>query len=279
MRGNPAGVRVFLILGGSIPARAGEPGADRLGSWSSGVYPRACGGTDDASEREKLDGGLSPRVRGNPINLMYMGRPLRSIPARAGEPIVTQRYQSVLRVYPRACGGTLPAGPAGPTCCGLSPRVRGNRCRRPPHSATGRSIPARAGEPTVSRSDSGFSKVYPRACGGTRCPPVPATSDPGLSPRVRGNRRRKRMGHARLGSIPARAGEPQGHRRAARRRWVYPRACGGTPVDLLRHSRRHRSIPARAGEPSVATRRSKRSGVYPRACGGTLPPSGVCQRL
>ena len=52
-----------------------------------------------------------------------------------------------VKVYPRVCGGTLPANVHARMMQGLSPRVRGNRrnpiCGRP----GARSIPACAGEP------------------------------------------------------------------------------------------------------------------------------------
>ena len=53
-----------------------------------------------------MDGGLSPRMRGNP-GLGRDGRDgIRSIPAYAGEPhdVIAVKYAH--RVYPRVCGGT-----------------------------------------------------------------------------------------------------------------------------------------------------------------------------
>ena len=51
----------------------------------------------------------------------------------------------------------------------------------------------------------------------------------GLSPPVRGSRARRDLEPPGLGSIPARAGEPQPSTRPHRRRRVYPRPCGGAP--------------------------------------------------
>ena len=52
-----------------------------------GVYPRVCGGTG----RAFLDGasilGLSPRVRGNQLNVQRVRVVIGSIPACAGEPL------------------------------------------------------------------------------------------------------------------------------------------------------------------------------------------------
>ena len=111
--------------------------------------------------------GLSPRVRGNPAQLLdaVLGR--RSIPACAGEPKSGAGFQRPAAVYPRVCGGTrnglrlLAASP------GLSPRVRGNP-QPAPHARDGRrSIPACAGEPAHEPGKRDVPRVYPRVCGGT----------------------------------------------------------------------------------------------------------------
>ena len=132
------------------------------------------------------------------------------------------------RVYPRACGGT--GGPAIPACHtpGLSPRMRGNpRDRAPPAPELG-SIPAHAGEPDGSTTTRSRRGVYPRACGGTQVHGRLLRSRLGLSPRMRGNRVARQSGPARMGSIPAHAGEPSLLRYLDFLYGVYPRACGGT---------------------------------------------------
>ena len=53
----------------------------------------------------------------------------------------------MLTVYPRACGGTVPAFTAALRSYGLSPRVRGNLFPQGLEDQVDRSIPARAGEP------------------------------------------------------------------------------------------------------------------------------------
>ena len=163
---------------------------------------------------------------------------------------------------------------------GLSPRVRGNRH---PATATCRcpgSIPARAGEPSPC-GHSPTMRTFPHHA-------FPASSL-GLSPRVRGNRRRS-PGRSRLQrSIPARAGEPSTGSVTTGPTRVYPRACGGTPVCRPRtaifrglsprvrgnrlvigqHHDDAGSIPARAGEPRRPPTGARSAEVYPRACGGT----------
>ena len=120
----------------------------------------------------------------------------------------------------------------------------------------------------------------------------------GLSPRVRGNRIRRLRKRGRVGSIPARAGQPRPTRRTLLDRRVYPRACGATVltpfVPLIWGGlsprvrgnlslppslpQRGGSIPARAGQPFCLSRIAITPGVYPRACGATLIRAGVGSR-
>ena len=175
--------------------------------------------------------GLSPRVRGN------QGYLFRSIPASAGQPpalgvplpvsglsprVHAERPGSVRWVYPRECGATL--------------------------------------FPAAIRVS--LNPVYPRECGATarviRC----SSKGIGLSPRVRGNRRRPGGADASRGSIPASAGQP--HPAYG----LSPRVRGNRP-DGHRQPLRPGSIPASAGQPLAACKAYRRRWVYPRECGAT----------
>ena len=238
--------------------------------------------------------GLSPRVRGNPRHRQPPRLSIRSIPARAGEPVGPLADFHANRVYPRACGGTIfhcfeQACPKG-----LSPRVRGNRRSTSLRWSESGSIPARAGEPEVSVASMLNSRVYPRACGGTRWQVFDCHRKTGLSPRVRGNRCGGKLVPRIFGSIPARAGEPVARHVSRLHARVYPRACGGTrrkkssvafgaglsprvrgnPQITSSAGTQQGSIPARAGEPVIFVHTMKPAGVYPRACGGTA--NGTC---
>ena len=192
-------------------------------------------------------------------------------------------------VYPRVCGGTdnWESGPF--TTWGLSPRVRGNRAELPGNEMLRRSIPACAGEPRFAACRQRSRSVYPRVCGGTHFLLRGHMDGVGLSPRVRGNRRRRAGVGARIWSIPACAGEPAARPGFFRGGPVYPRVCGGTPRRATRttsrrglsprvrgnrpwHHRpagRRRSIPACAGEPPQSDIMAEVRWVYPRVCGGT----------
>ena len=193
---------------GSIPARAGEPRCCPTAASASRVYPRACGGTTYRVEAATNVHGLSPRVRGNPSYTVCPRPPFRSIPARAGEPIIGQAPNGLDKVYPRACGGTAAQDRHVTAYDGLSPRVRGNRVGPAVANCGRRSIPARAGEPSCFPDVSRILPVYPRACGGTNDGGGIADPGKGLSPRVRGNPAGSLPGKSLTRSIPARAGEP-----------------------------------------------------------------------
>ena len=147
VRGNRYAVAGVMRGVGSIPACAGEPGAGGAGGERYVVYPRVCGGTQPDIDLADVVKGLSPRVRGNPIQGGIFNDAGRSIPACAGEPMVGLPIITLGKVYPRVCGGT------GRRLCrnrgnrGLSPRVRGNPSSIPAAPRPRRSIPACAGEP------------------------------------------------------------------------------------------------------------------------------------
>ena len=131
--------------------------------------------------------GLSPRVRGNRTCAALACTAQRSIPARAGEPMVELRMSHLTWVYPRACGGTILEPVGADQAGGLSPRVRGKQGVQHMDTHPIRSIPARAGEPSPTVTLRSRRSVYPRACGGTYQHRATGINAIGLSPRVRGN--------------------------------------------------------------------------------------------
>ena len=142
------------------------------------------------------------------------------------------------------------------------------------------------------------AQVYPRVCGGTPANPALPWLVTGLSPRVRGNPPFPAPAPPLYSSIPACAGEPDVLDLAGGGEGLYPRVCGGTPLDSnprlpvrglsprVRGNRpptpaRHGgigSIPACAGEPSSASTIPCAMAVYPRVCGGTVALQAVVER-
>ena len=137
---------------GSIPACAGEPNPTGAYGEKSTVYPRVCGGTMCRIGSPPPSSGLSPRVRGNQMQVPVSPSALRSIPACAGEPTLPSTVLSQCTVYPRVCGGTSWLETKTRFLHGLSPRVRGNQHARNVADPFDGSIPACAGEPLLEGS-------------------------------------------------------------------------------------------------------------------------------
>ena len=228
-----------------------------------------CGGTLRRVLFAMTYQGLSPRVRGNRVDRGRRCVRQGSIPACAGEPSIHRSLAIDWRVYPRVCGGTCVDGITLSVHTGLSPRVRGNPAERTSARAFSRSIPACAGEPTVIALILNSTKVYPRVCGGTDESSVPQQRHRGLSPRVRGNRRRC-IGYAgNHGSIPACAGEPIPNWPTASSWKVYPRVCGGTPPLSGLFTIAMGLSPRVRGNRVGLLLACSWCRVYPRVCGGT----------
>ena len=292
IRGNRRVSQCRIKIPGSIPAHTGEPRRSCRRRASSGVYPRAYGGTCARWSRGCAWRGLSPRIRGNQMGEAHGREAGGSIPAHTGEPARGRPTDVLDRVYPRAYGGTQAPHSVWRPATGLSPRIRGNLDLDDLRRAHDRSIPAHTGEPENKRFTSNPAGVYPRAYGGTAALTADRADIQGLSPRIRGNLFGRNW-HLRIAwSIPAHTGEPARKPRRASRCRVYPRAYGGTSScphrsacqsglsprirgnrrDDMGHHRRPGSIPAHTGEPIPVVDFEGGSGVYPRAYGGTLKP-------
>ncbi len=183
---------------GSIPARAGSPYHASRASNPLEVHPRA-GGVTAATERATLRlEGPSPRGRGHPAIPKRRASLTRSIPARAGSPIVAAVADKALGVHPRAGGVTH----------FLQPSLRWKAGPSPRGGEPGGSIPARAGLPGQALRNAG---------------------EPwGPSPRGRGHPHPIGQFLARRGSIPARAGSPNCATAVPVDGGVHPRAGGVT---------------------------------------------------
>ena len=150
VRGNPVIAAMSAHVHRSIPACAGEPYALPIESTRNRVYPRVCGGTWPSQQPPLRLRGLSPRVRGNPMPRRKSYASGGSIPACAGEPDCRAMCSSSIKVYPRVCGGTPRCSPRLGVLVGLSPRVRGNLLHCDVDGPSTGSIPACAGEPSLS---------------------------------------------------------------------------------------------------------------------------------
>ena len=192
MRGNRPWAQVSVTRFGSIPAHAGKPEIQCLCFCLPEVYPRACGETYRPAPKQKRAQGLSPRMRGNHACTCDLSDRYGSIPAHAGKPSQLNYSISTPRVYPRACGETSNARRTASGAEGLSPRMRGNHGWAQVSGRAIGSIPAHAGKPRGLWRRLGCLRVYPRACGETRSSKTGSRCILGLSPRMRGNRGRRK---------------------------------------------------------------------------------------
>ena len=180
-----------------------------MGRRSDGeVYPRVGGGTPELGEGD-LQMEVYPRVGG-------------------GTQTVELLKKVVYGLSPRGGGGTSQRPEPRVRRSGLSPRGRGNRRLRPVDQDRRGSIPAWAGEPTLTSRFRAKCRVYPRVGGGTFVIEETVHPGGGLSPRGRGNRLLSRLPLSSPRSIPAWAGEPSRCDWRTRRATVYPRVGGGT---------------------------------------------------
>ena len=212
--------------------------------------------------------GLSPHLRGSPIERRAVERQEGPIPAPAGEPERNWRSKPKYGAYPRTCGGAVRHLPDVLPASGLSPHLRGSL---DPHRARPGGcgpIPAPAGEPRRSSRPAFPTWAYPRTCGGAAKVFPTGVPGMGLSPHLRGSHRRVMLDWITV--------------------WAYPRTCGGAwrgsdrahwLAGLSPHLRGSPGaerapplgdgpIPAPAGEPPNVRTRPLRIGAYPRTCGG-----------
>ena len=151
------------------------------------VYPRECGAALFYGKEEQWAIGLSPRVRGSPVEALGPDLDYGSIPASAGQPLSAAGEPTTEEVYPRECGAATFQDVLRLIAEGLSPRVRGSLRSFAPTEERARSIPASAGQPISTRPARFRETVYPRECGAAMSLNRWWLRWSGLSPRVRGS--------------------------------------------------------------------------------------------
>ncbi len=84
VRGTQVSPRRAISAHRFIPARAGNTSGQPRNIPDGVVYPRSCGEHYLSPDLQKIAGGLSPLVRGTPVNEASKDATARFIPARAG---------------------------------------------------------------------------------------------------------------------------------------------------------------------------------------------------
>ena len=191
------------------------------------------------------------------------------------------------RVHPRSRGAARSKCPRGLKYQGPSPLARGSLMTPHPTVRMKGSIPARAGQPSVSLTGGRAFRVHPRSRGAADINNGSSQGLRGPSPLARGSRVAPHRPSGAEGSIPARAGQPAATEVVALNNWVHPRSRGAArrlqclswawqgPSPLARGSRvsteqpklPEGSIPARAGQPMAAAITQSTAWVHPRSRG------------
>ena len=130
---------------------------------------------------------LFPLARGNPAHAAQAGVGAGPIPARAGQPRANTLPCRATRAYPRSREATEQMLAARANDRGLSPLARGNHLLGEGGFFGLGPIPARAGQPAVSKTGKTLATAYPRSRGATRRLPRSLPHPQGLSPLARGN--------------------------------------------------------------------------------------------
>ena len=153
-------------------------------------------------------------------------------------------------------------------------------------------IPAGAGQTSVSRPSSSASRAHPRGCGADNGGGSGSLWRHGSSPRVRGRPRHCAAASARVGLIPAGAGQTARIPRPSASPWAHPRGCGADDFvkKLIKYffgssprvrgrlhppSRRTACpglIPAGAGQTTSAGLLVTSERAHPRGCGADVWP-------
>ncbi len=253
LRGTPNGGRAQGVVGGIIPALAGNTtrsGSNRRLPWD---HPRACGEHNLPDGSMVWRAGSSPRLRGTPQWPVDAAAYAGIIPALAGNTNSGFWASTRTRDHPRACGEHPVVHETLRVTAGSSPRLRGTRSRsrrgwsgrgiiprlrgtlrhgRLPSAKAG-IIPALAGNTRNKKSKHASTRDHPRACG-EHSPSCDWTSTGmGSSPRLRGTLGVLAARGPHLGIIPALAGNTC---TCGLRVWVprdHPRACGEHFLELL----------------------------------------------
>ena len=252
---------------GIIPAHAGNTDWSFSEKSNQRDHPRACGEHESRTQRPSPWRGSSPRMRGTPTILPCACFFSGIIPAHAGEHC------------PRCGARTVNSG--------SSPRMRGTRGDERICYVRHGIIPAHAGNTPLRIGQLLICGDHPRACGEHTFYVPTLSISGGSSPRMRGTQHGEKRQMAKLGIIPAHAGNTDRHSCRSTAKRDHPRACGehdsaditgmfqtgssprmrGTPPGRGCNIVSKGIIPAHAGNTSTPCARPRPRRDHPRACG------------
>ena len=175
------------IRGRSIPTCVGQPCDQTETGHPLAVYPHVCGAAANCHCYEQVSKGLSPRVWGSQIRVLFFTQPLRSIPTCVGQPSARSKKSGKKTVYPHVCGAACVSVISRLVSFGLSPRVWGSLAYLRIKYLQSRSIPTCVGQPQLFFVSMRMKPVYPHVCGAASACMLSSAFLSGLSPRVWGS--------------------------------------------------------------------------------------------
>ena len=254
-----------------IPASAGNT-ACRLGSaHTTPVHPRERGEHIIPARDNARGNGSSPRARGTRKEGGAIPRPMRFIPASAGN----TRSRSVRRisrtVHPRERGEHLAPTTAVASAAGSSPRARGTPGMSGSVVMASRFIPASAGNTNRSPSSAGCRSVHPRERGEHFLSISLVVLSIGSSPRARGTLTALARSALRLRFIPASAGNTSQQMAQVQMLSVHPRERGEHSFRATRTRSSTGSSPRARGTHDHALLPAAPARFIPASAGNTKP--------
>ena len=129
VRGRHQNVSHRGLVGGLIPAGAGQTRPPTPAALRSTAHPRGCGADLLDLGLDLRDWGSSPRVRGRQPRHGARAVTPGLIPAGAGQTVMLLVVRRRCRAHPRGCGADAPAAFSFAPLSGSSPRVRGRHSR------------------------------------------------------------------------------------------------------------------------------------------------------
>ena len=170
--------------------------------------------------------GSSPLTRGTPVQTASIRGLLRFIPAYAGNSVMTANWAPLMPVHPRLRGELISLSDADLDFVGSSPLTRGTHSQEDPLSASGRFIPAYAGNSERRSCCSVLLPVHPRLRGELSISVTFVEAGNGSSPLTRGTQFELKSILRVYRFIPAYAGNSSANVALRVERPVHPRLRG-----------------------------------------------------
>ncbi|RYQ46227.1 hypothetical protein PG1780B_1257 [Bifidobacterium pseudolongum subsp. globosum] len=199
----------------------------------------------------------------------------RIIPAHAGQTASSRIPTPARPDHPRACGANSTAQPAGCSCIGSSPRMRGKQPWSREHTHQVRIIPAHAGQTGFHSRTPICRPDHPRACGANRRATRSTGCMIGSSPRMRGKQRISGEQCGRRRIIPAHAGQTVKVFPSAMIAPDHPRACGANTSSVFYSRQVIGSSPRMRGKHTIPANLEDGMRIIPAHAGQTPKPK-IC---